>query len=176
MQCGGWTIDWQGKTGGVTHGGTTLLAAIHHSVSPGTEVIFSPDGSETARADAIIVVIGELPYAESKGDRTNLDLAPKDIALVEKVKKTKASKAPVITVLYSGRPLILGAVLDKSDALVAAWLPGTEGQGLVNVLFGDYKPTGKLARAWPRNNSQLSADSIKGKPLFPEGFGLGYSE
>ena len=81
----------------------------------------------------------------------------------------------MITVLISGRPLILDAALEPSDALVAAWLPGTEGQGVADVLFGDYKPTGKLPRAWPLNNEQLSARPMPGeKPLFPYGFGLTY--
>jgi beta-glucosidase len=171
IQCGGWTIGWQGRAGKVTRGGTTLLTAIRHTVSPGTKVAFSPDGSKTADADAIIAVIGELPYAETEGDRANLDLAPKDIALVE---KAKAARVPVVTILLSGRPLILGPALDDSDAFVAAWLPGTEGEGVADVLFGDCKPTGKLPRAWPRNNDQLSADQMKGEPLFPCGFGLTY--
>jgi beta-glucosidase len=171
IQCGGWTIDWQGQPGEVTHGGTTLLTAIRHSVSPGTEVVFSPDGSSVANADAIIAVVGEMPYAEGKGDRTNLDLAAADMALVQ---KAKASGAPVVTILYSGRPMILGPALNQSDAFVAAWLPGTEGEGMTDVLFGDCKPTGKLPRAWPRNNDQLSADHMKGKPLFRLGFGLTY--
>ena len=82
---------------------------------------------------------------------------------------------PVITVLVSGRPLILDAALGMSDALVAAWLPGTEGQGVADVLFGDYKPTGKLSRKWPLSNEQISgrADPDQ-KPLFPYGFGLTY--
>jgi beta-glucosidase len=171
MQCGGWTIDWQGRTGEVTRGGTTILTAIRRSVSPGTRVTFSPDGSHAASADAIIAVIGELPYAEFKGDRATLDLAPEDIALVD---KAKTAGVPVVTVLLSGRPMILGPALDDSDAFVAAWLPGTEGQGVADVLFGDFKPTGKLPRAWPRNNGQLSAGHMKGKPLFPPGFGLTY--
>jgi beta-glucosidase len=112
-----------------------------------------------------------LPYAEFKGDRTNLDLAPEDAALVE---KAKASGAPVTTLLLSGRPLILGSVLDASDAFIAAWLPGTEGQGVADVLFGDVKPTGKLPREWPRNDHQFTANALKGRPLFKFGFGLTY--
>ena len=170
IQCGGWTIDWQGQPGAVTQGGTTLLSAIRHS-APGTEVTFSADGANTAKADAIIVVVGELPYAESRGDRSNLKLARKDMALV---KKAKAAGVPVITILITGRPLILGKALDESDAVVAAWLPGTEGQGVADVLFGDYKPTGKLPRAWPRDKHQFSADHTMGEPLFPVGYGLSY--
>ncbi|HXC98723.1 MAG TPA: glycoside hydrolase family 3 N-terminal domain-containing protein [Verrucomicrobiae bacterium] len=146
MQCGGWTIDWQGGRGNVTPGGTTILAAIQKTVSPDTKVTFSPDGSNVAGADAIIAVVGELPYAEMKGDREHLDLAAEDKALIA---KAKASGAPVVTILLSGRPLVLNSALNDSTAFVAAWLPGTEGLGVTDVLFGDYKFTGKLPRAWP---------------------------
>jgi beta-glucosidase len=112
-----------------------------------------------------------LPYAEFKGDRTNLDLAPEDAALVE---KAKASGAPVTTLLLAGRPLILGSALDASDAFIAAWLPGTEAQGVADVLFGDVRPTGKLPREWPRNDHQFTANALKGRPLFKFGFGLTY--
>lgn len=174
IQCGGWTIDWQGRPGEVTHGGTTLLAAIRNTVAAGTEVSFSADGSGVAGADAVVVVIGELPYAEGKGDRTDLRVAPEDVALVKKVRR---AGIPVVTVLLSGRPLIVGEVLDDSDGLLAAWLPGTEGQGVADVLFGDYAPSGKLPCTWPRSMEQVpfKADASKGAPLFPYGFGLTYS-
>jgi beta-glucosidase len=146
MQCGGWTIDWQGGRGNVTPGGTTILAAIKKTVSPDTKVTFSADGGDLAGADAVIVVVGEPPYAEMKGDRKDLDLSAEDKALVA---KASATGAPVVTILLSGRPLILNSALDESTAFVAAWLPGTEGLGVTDVLFGDYKFTGKLPRAWP---------------------------
>ena len=171
LQCGGWTISWQGSTGAVTHGGTTLLTAIRQTVSSGTEVSYSADGQNLAGADAIIVVVGEKPYAEMFGDRTNVDLSVSDTALVQ---AAKATGAPVITVLYSGRPMVLGPVLKASQALVAAWLPGTEGTGVADVLFGDAHPTGKLPRPWPKNDQQLSAQFPSGKPLFPVGYGLTY--
>jgi beta-glucosidase len=169
MQCGGWTISWQGS-GQLTRG-TTILQAVRQAVSTETEVTFSSDGGGIKNADAVVVVIGEPPYAEYKGDRANLDLAPEDKALVE---KAKASGAPVTMVLLSGRPLILGPALDASDAFVAAWLPGTEGEGVADVLFGDVKPTGKLPREWPRSNDQSAVNAMKGQPLFPFGFGLTY--
>jgi beta-glucosidase len=145
-QCGGWTIDWQGGLGNVTHGGTTLLAAIRQTVSPGTQVTFSPDASDLTGADAIIAVVGEPPYAEMKGDREELKLSDEDTALIA---KAKAAGKPVVTILYSGRPLEVQSALENSDAFVAAWLPGTEGLGLTDVLFGDYKFKGKLPRHWP---------------------------
>jgi beta-glucosidase len=171
IQCGGWTIDWQGKTGEVTTGGTTLLSAIKKSAGAGTEVTFSPDGQNLKPADVVIVVIGEEPYAEMKGDRQDLSLAPADATLVA---GAKATGSPVVTLLYSGRPLVLGSALDASDAFVAAWLPGTEGQGIADVLFGKSAPTGKLPRMWPADNNQLSVDHVSGQPLFPAGFGLTY--
>ena len=169
MQCGGWTIGWQGDHGNVTHGGTTILAAIRQAVSPGTQVTFSPDGSDVTNADAVIVVVGESPYAEGKGDRKNLDVSSEDAELIA---KAKASGTPVVTILLSGRPLILSSALADSSAFVAAWLPGTEGQGLTDVLFGDYKFTGKLPRAWPRSNEHIASNDDSEKPLFPFGFGL----
>jgi beta-glucosidase len=164
IQCGGWTISWQGEAGAVTPGGTTILQAIKRTVSADTKVTFSADGSGAEAADAVVVVIGEMPYAEMKGDRTDLNLAAADVALVQRVKQ---SGAPVVTVLLSGRPLVLGAALDASDAFVAAWLPGTEGLGVTDVLFGDYKPTGKLPRVWPREAGASAAP-------FAFGFGLTY--
>jgi len=165
-QCGGWTIDWQGRSGNVTSGGTTILAAIKNTVSKDTKVTFSQDGSGAEGATVGVVVIGEKPYAEGNGDRASLALGPEDIAAV---KTMKAAGIPVVVVLVSGRPMILGDVLDDANALVAAWLPGTEGQGVADVLFGDYKPTGKLSYTWPKAVAKGTAD-----PLFAYGYGLKY--
>jgi beta-glucosidase len=146
-QCGGWTIDWQGKTGDVTTGGTTILAAIKEAVSKSTKVTYSQDGSGAAGADLAIVVIGETPYAEMRGDRADLALSKDDL---DAVAAAKAAGVPVVTVVVSGRPMVLGSALEDSTAIVAAWLPGTEGLGVADVLFGDYKPTGKLSYSWQR--------------------------
>jgi beta-glucosidase len=159
-QCGGWTIDWQGKSGDVTPGGTTVLAAIKKAVSKGTTVTFSKDGTGAAEATLGVVVIGELPYAEGRGDQTELTLDKEDVAAVDTM---KAAGIPVVVILFSGRPLVVDTVLDKADAFLAAWLPGTEGDGIADVLFGDYKPTGKLSHAWPGAGAG-----------FPYGFGLSY--
>lgn len=169
IQCGGWTVTWQGA--GQKTRGTTLLQAIRKSASPGMAVAFSPDGEGITNADAVVVVVGETPYAEFKGDRTNLDLSAGDAALIA---RAKASGAKVTTILLSGRPLILGSALDASDAFIAAWLPGTEGEGVADVLFGDAKPTGKLPREWPRNDRQFAANAMHGWPLFRYGYGLTY--
>ena len=168
-QCGGWTVDWQGGLGNVTQGGTTLLAAIRQTVSSATQVVYSPDAANLQGADAIIVVVGELPYAEMKGDRAQLDLSAEDTALIA---RAKAAGAPVVTVLYSGRPLILGSALADSAAFVAAWLPGTEGLGMTDVLFGSHRFTGRLSRDWPASNAHLVTGDPAAALLFPFGFGL----
>jgi beta-glucosidase len=173
MQCGGWTVDWQGKMGNVITGGTTILTALKNSAPKTTQITFTRDGSGAQGADAGIVVIGEEPYAEMKGDRKELTLSREDL---EVVKTMKNAGIPVTVVLLSGRPMILGEVLDQADAVVAAWLPGSEGQGVADVLLGKFKPTGKLSFTWPR--------AIKPTPsptggadydvLFKVGYGLTY--
>ena len=95
------------------------------------------------------MVIGETPYAEGVGDRTDLSLSAEDVAAVRAV---QAAGVPTVVVLVSGRPLILDPILGDADAIVAAWLPGTEGAGVADVLFGDYAPTGKLSHSWPRSD------------------------
>jgi beta-glucosidase len=136
-------------------------------------VTFSKDGSGAAGATVGVAVIGETPYAEGRGDRADLALAKED---VEAVANMKGAGIPVVTILISGRPMILGDVLDKSDALVAAWLPGSEGQGVADVLFGDFNPTGKLSFSWPRAMAQLplNMNSPNYDPLFKYGYGLKY--
>jgi beta-glucosidase len=171
-QCGGWTITWQGKSGAPTTG-TTVLAAIRDTVSKQTKVTFSIDGSGAAGADAGVVVVGETPYAEWFGDRRDLALSKDDQEAIASVKK---AGMPVVVVLLSGRPMIINDALPMADAFVAAWLPGTEGQGVADVLFGDYKPTGKLAFTWPRSTAQIPINlgDASYDPLFPYGFGLSY--
>jgi beta-glucosidase len=170
-QCGGWTIDWQGKSGAVTTGGTTILEAVRNTVSRRTKVTFSKDGSGARGADVGLVVVGETPYAEGVGDREDLPLDAEDAAAIDNMKR---AGIPVVVVLISGRPLILGDALAKADAFVAAWLPGTEGQGVTDVLFGDYRPTGKLSFSWPRTTAQIPVNvgDRRYDPLFPYGFGL----
>lgn len=171
-QCGGWTIDWQGKSGNITTGGTTIRAAIQSAVAQGSQVTYSADGTGAQGATVGVVVIGEKPYAEMMGDRKTLALDAADVAAV---KNMKAAGIPVVVVLVSGRPMIINDVLADADAFVAAWLPGTEGQGVSDVLFGDYKPTGKLSFAWPRSDEQLPlGTATKADVLFKNGFGLKY--
>ncbi|MBN1654837.1 MAG: glycoside hydrolase family 3 C-terminal domain-containing protein [Deltaproteobacteria bacterium] len=171
-QCGGWTIGWQGLSGSITRG-TTIAQAVRKAVGTTTEVSYSIDGTGAEGAAAAIVVIGEKPYAEGAGDRSDLSLEAQDIAAVKAVKN---AGVPVVVVLIGGRPLILGAVLDEADALIAAWLPGSEGQGVSDVIFGDHAPTGKLSVSWPRCMEQIPINwgDHDYDPLFPYGFGLTY--
>jgi beta-glucosidase len=171
IQCGGWTIDWQGKSGYVTTGGTTILKAIQETVSPATKVTFSTDGSGAAGADVGIVVVGELPYAEGRGDREDLSLSAEDTHVISYMKR---AGIPLAVVLVSGRPMIINDALNQCEAFVAAWLPGTEGQGIADVLFGDYKPTGKLSFTWPRSMAQvpINVGDSDYDPLFKYGYGL----
>lgn len=172
-QCGGWTVPWQGKSGEVTTGGTTILAAIKKAASAGTNVTFSVDGRGAEGADFGIVVIGETPYAEMQGDRADLSLSKEDLAAVAAMKQ---AGMPVAIVLVSGRPLFVEEVLNQADAFIAAWLPGTEGDGVADVLFGDKKPSGKLSYSWPRAGSTLPLNmhTPNGDPLFAYGAGLSW--
>jgi beta-glucosidase len=167
-QCGGWTISWQGKSGAQTTGGTTILEAIKQTVSPQTMITYSKDGTNAA-GDLGIVVIGETPYAEWMGDRQSLELSEEDLAVVEKMKQ---AGLPLVVVLISGRPIIIEKVIDKADAFVAAWLPGTEGRGVTDVLFGDYKFSGKLSFSWPRSMDQVPINV--GDPSYDPLFKYGY--
>jgi beta-glucosidase len=172
-QCGGWTISWQGGSGAITTGGTTILQGIRAGVQGGGNVSYTADGTGAAGADVGVVVIGETPYAEGLGDRSDLSLSAADVAAVRAV---KGAGVPVVVVLVSGRPLILDAILRDADAILAAWLPGTEGAGVADVLFGDYAPSGKLSQSWPRSMAQVPINwgDASYDPLFPYGFGLTY--
>jgi beta-glucosidase len=169
-QCGGWTLTWQGVAGKVP-GATTILKGIIDGVS-GAEVVYSPDGTDIAGCQAAVVVVGEAPYAEMKGDRADLSLDAGDKALIRAV---KASGVPMTIVLLSGRPMIVTAELALADAFVAAWLPGSEGEGVADVLLGAYAPTGKLPFTWPASIADVPINAGDGKkPLFPLGYGLSY--
>ena len=169
-QCGGWTIDWQGKAGDITIG-TTILDGIKKA-APLDQIDFSQFGnfSDTI-ADYSVVVIGEKPYAEGYGDTDNLNISNSDIDLI---KKMKDYGNPVIVILISGRPLIINNILPYSDAIIAAWLPGTEGEGISDVLFGDYEPKGILSRSWPAGMSQIPINfgDENYEPLYSYGYGI----
>jgi beta-glucosidase len=172
-QSGGWTISWQGSSGGITKG-TTILEGIKASVDPSTTVTYDASGKGIDSSYKVAVaVIGETPYAEYEGDRP--DSMGLDQTDLDTLSTLRAAGVPVVVVLVSGRPLDISAQLGTWQALVAAWLPGSEGQGVADILFGGKKPTGKLPVTWPRSGSQEPINSGDGRPaLFPYGFGLTY--
>jgi beta-glucosidase len=177
IQSGGWTIEWQGKAGDILQG-TTILEGIREAVSSDTRVEYSLDGKFDGKAEIGIAVVGELPYAEGPGDVSSLLLKPEDVTLIQTMRQHCQK---LIVVLVSGRPMVITPQYDLADAWVAAWLPGSEGEGVADVLTGKEVFTGKLPFTWPRNDTQLpiNINNIQAAqgcnaPLFPYGYGLGY--
>jgi beta-glucosidase len=182
MQCGGWTIDWQGdhNRNDDFPGGTSIFAGIKAAVErAGGSAELSPDGAYRERPAAAIVVYGERPYAEFEGDRETLEFEPRDGPQLEILRQLKHDGIPVISVFLSGRPMWINRELNASDALIAAWLPGTEGAGIADLLF---KPsdgsaardfTGRLAFSWPATAMpvRLTATGVAGGALFVRGYG-----
>jgi beta-glucosidase len=171
-QCGGWTITWQGSNGNVVPGATNIRQAFE-GVLGADRVVYSLDGSSTAGANVAVAVIGESPYAEGMGDRTDLTIDPVQAAYVQALKQAGLK---TVVVLISGRPMILDPILPYADAIVAAWIPGSEGAGVTDVLFGDYHPTGKLPHSWPRSMAQIpiNVGDATYDPLYPYDYGLTY--
>jgi beta-glucosidase len=179
IQSGGWTLEWQGVTKDLL-GATTIFTGIKAALSPDTRVYYDssgqfPDFSGTAPVG--VVIVGELPYAEGLADSADLRLSPGDIEIIQRV-RVKVDK--LVVIILSGRPLVITDQFLIPDAWVAAWLPGSEGQGVADVLLGDYPFTGKLPYTWPRSNEQLPINENNdigntgcAAPLFPFGFGLG---
>lgn len=169
IQCGGWSSTWQGETGDITPG-TTILEGIQAAATDPEAVLYDPwrvDGP----VDVAIAVVGEMPYAEGEGDADDLALSAADQAVIE---QWRAKSNKLVVVIVSGRPMIITDQLALADAVVAAWLPGTEGAGVADGLFGDTPFTGKLSYTWPRRMDQLPFDFTAGPadPLFPFGYGL----
>ncbi|MDR2581571.1 MAG: glycoside hydrolase family 3 C-terminal domain-containing protein [Fibromonadaceae bacterium] len=173
--CGGWTAvgtsgtptnGWQGASGRMT-GATSIQEGID-SVAPGARV------TTAEAADVIIYATGELPYAEWRGDRTLAQLNFTDAQLATLRNQNPDKK--IVVIFISGRAMVVENLLENSDAFVAAWLPGTEGDGIAEVLFGgDYGFTGKLPFTWPRTTSVIPINSTEESPnWFPYGFGLTY--
>lgn len=155
-------------------GGTTILSAIKKTVAPETEVVYQekPDAKFVKKNNFsyAIVVVGEPPYAETFGDSLNLTIPATGINTIKNV----CGAIKCVVVLISGRPVVIQPYVSQIDALIAAWLPGTEGQGVADVLFGDYGFTGKLSRTWFKNVDQLpmNVGDSHYDPLFTFGFGL----
>ena len=169
MQCGGWTIDWQGGQGEITIG-TTILDGIKKTVSNETNIIYSKNvlELEDSNGDLAVVVIGEDPYTEFFGDKENLDLMNEDLIIIKNLKK-KGYR--VVVLLISGRPMNISDHIENWDAFGAIWLPGTEGNGVSDILFGDYEPTGTLSYPWPIN-AEDGSNTKSNDLLFDIGFGL----
>ncbi|PLX19445.1 MAG: hypothetical protein C0599_10950 [Salinivirgaceae bacterium] len=171
-QCGGWTIWWQGGNGDITTG-TDIVTGIEN-VAETSEVIYSPTGVYNGDVDVAVVVVGEkTPYAEGQGDRENLDLDASDILML---KNLKEAGIPTIALLVSGRPMILGELTTYADAVFAIWYPGSEGEGVAEILFGDYQPSGKLTHSWPKNMAQIpiNVGDANYDPLYAYKHGLQY--
>jgi beta-glucosidase len=177
IQCGGWTIEWQGSSGAITPG-TTILEAVEQTVSSDTTVVYDRQGDfsdatdgngKLVKADVGIAVVGEPPYAEGRGDNGQLSLTRRDLDVLENMSEYSET---LVVVLISGRPLIITNEIDNWDAAVAAWLPGTEGGGVADGLFGQSPITGKLSFEWPASLDQIPLGASNEAPLFPLGYGL----
>ncbi|HET6749270.1 MAG TPA: glycoside hydrolase family 3 protein [Actinomycetes bacterium] len=183
-QAGGWTVQWQGQSGDIIPG-NTILEGIRQ-VAPGAQVTFSEDASApTAGNDVGVVVVGETPYAEGFGDvggpqwqDNGVPRPPKDM-LLSAADRTAVDRVcgtidRCVVLVVSGRPLIVSDQLAKMDALVASWLPGSQGEGVADVLFGKQRFTGRLSQTWPRSLAQepINVGDRDYRPLYPYGWGL----
>jgi beta-glucosidase len=186
-QSGGWTITWQGTdlTKADFPHAQSIFGGIEEAVkAAGGAAMLSPDGSYSAKPDVAIVVFGENPYAEMVGDRPTLEFSPSDKSALDTLRKLKAAGIPTVSVFLSGRPMWVNPELNASDAFVAAFLPGSEGGGISDVLFQDvggktrYDFRGKLSYSWPRRADQtpLNRGDVNYDPLFTYGYGLTYSD
>jgi beta-glucosidase len=158
LQSGGWTIEWQGGEGSITEG-TSILDGLKKEF-PESEIIFQPDGDFTLdeKADIGIAVIAETPYAEGVGDTDDLQLSDSHIKTIESVRQNSRK---TILLILSGRPLIISEVSGGLDGIVMAWLPGTEGDGIAEVLAGKYDFKGRLPLDWPMSMKEVENKSIK---------------
>ena len=183
IQIGGWSTEWQGAAGDIT-AGTTILGGIKEVSAPDALVLYDAAGRFDSYtnatggqliADVGVAVVAERPYAEGVGDSSDLALPAADLAMVQRLRD---SSNRLVLVVLAGRPVDITDLLPLADAVVVAWLPGTEGQGVADVLFGRYPFTGKLPYTWPRSADQLPFDFSAlpadgpDAPLFPAGFGL----
>lgn len=200
-QCGGFTITWQGTSENDIEGATSVWQAIQQ-VAPAAKYSIDPEDASIEKHDLAVVVIGENSYAEGWGDirdgdnvileagsmingqvkvleacGNTLELAslyPEDLQTIAKVKE---SGLPVVVILISGRPLLVNYEMELADAFIAAWLPGSEAQGITDVLFGDVDFSGKLSFSWPRQtHPTVNIGDRYYNPLFPHGFGLTYKD
>ncbi len=184
QQTGGWTLSWQGDSNknDAFETGETIFSGIKSAISEtGGSATHSTDGKYASRPDVAVVVFGEQPYAEYRGDRSDLVFEFNDGENIALVKELKSQGIPVVSVFLTGRPLWVNPLLNASDAFVVAWLPGTEGGGVADVLVGrndgnprhDFK--GKLSFTWPSDGTgRIINDDDKEGVLYPYGYGLSY--
>ena len=184
-QSGGWTIDWQGTEPNqdFPHAETVYAGIARCVQAAGGSATLSPGGEFTTRPDVAIVVFGEHPYAEFAGDVATLEYSPGDKHDLALLRRLRTEDIPVVAVFLSGRPLWVNAELNASDSFIAAWLPGSEGGGIADVLFRSadgevrYDFRGRLPFSWPRSPRPPAAERRRGEaPLFPYGYGLSYGE
>jgi beta-glucosidase len=185
VQSGGWTIDWQGNHNSNADfpGATSIYAGINAAVTrSGGSALLSRDGAFTHKPDVAIVVFGEEPYAEFEGDRETLEFSPDDKADLTMLRRFRDLGIPTVSIFISGRPLWVNPEINASDAFVAAWLPGSEGEGIADVLFRapdgtvPFDFTGRLAFSWPDTAMPVTFDAegrVSGA-LYANGFGLDY--
>jgi len=188
QQTGGWTLTWQGMGNSNSYfpGATSIFAGIEEAVnlSGGTTTLSTSGSFSGAAPDVAIVVFGESPYAEGMGDISNLEYQSGSKADLALLKSLREQNIPVLSIFLSGRPLWVNKELNASNAFVAAWLPGTEGAGIADVIFKapdgtlNYDFTGKLSYSWPRSIDQtvLNRNDAVYDPLFAYGFGLTYQD
>lgn len=177
LQAGAWTVEWQGVDGNWLPGSTSIWAGIKAAAHPAADIQYNASAQfarEDKKADIAIAVVGESPYAEGWGDQANPTLSTADLAIIDKL---KAQSKKLIVVLVTGRPLIITEQLQQWDGLVVVWLPGSEGAGVSDVLFGTEKFTGRLPLPWPASTEQLpigtTGETQDGSPLlFERYFGL----
>lgn len=183
-QSGGWSITWQGtnNTNEDFPGGTSIYDGIKTQVeAAGGTVTLSESGAYEKKPDVAIVVFGEDPYAEGHGDRATLEYKPQDKSDLELLKRLRSQGIPTVSIFISGRPMWVNPELNASDAFVAAWLPGSEGVGVADVILSDkdgeakYDFTGKLSYSWPSSPTQIvNLGDQEYNPLLAYGFGLSY--
>ncbi len=186
MQSGGWTLSWQGADNGPGDfpGATSIYAGIKAAAEQaGGHATLSPDGKFTHKPDVAIVVFGETPYAEFMGDQSDVALHHDNVESLELLKTLKAQGIPTVAVLLSGRPLYVNPQINASDAFVAAFLPGSEGEGVADVLLAgangkvQHDFNGRLSFSWPKRPDQtpLNVGDKAYDPQFAYGFGLSYA-
>ncbi len=184
MQSGGWTITWQGDKSSNDDfpGATSILTAINSTVlKAGGHAVYHPRGKYSLKPDVAIVILGEQAYAEGKGDIENLAFKTRDFDILEQLHR---DGIPTVSIMLSGRPLWVTPLINRSTAFIAAWLPGSEGQGITDVIFSDdsagivHDFQGKLAFSWPKLPDQVphNVGDQDYQPLFPFGYGLNYDQ